>query len=48
MYEHNILLKLLIALYAVYYGSGYSDIVGRMAEESMNAAVDEVKAGIRV
>ncbi len=28
----------------MYYGSGYSDIVGRMAEESMNAAVDEVKA----
>ncbi len=28
----------------MYYASGYSDIVGRMAEESMNAAVDEVKA----
>lgn len=39
------LLKLLIALYAVYYASGYSDIVGRMAEESMNAAVDEVNSG---
>jgi hypothetical protein len=28
----------------VYYGSGYSDIVGRMVEDKMNEAVSEVKA----
>ena len=28
----------------MYYGSGYINVVGRMAEESMNGAVDEVKA----
>ncbi len=31
-------------LFIVYHVSGYSDIVGRMAEDSMNKAVDEVKA----
>ena len=28
----------------VYYGSGYSDLVGRMVEDKMNEAVSEVKA----
>ena len=28
----------------MYYSSGYCDIVGRLAEGSMNGAVDEVKA----
>lgn len=28
----------------VYYGSGYSDLVGRMVEDNMNKAVSEVKA----
>ncbi len=28
----------------VYYGSGYSDLVGRMVEDNMNEAVSEVKA----
>ena len=31
-------------LIVVYYSGGYSEVVGRMAEDSMNNAVIEVKA----
>ena len=31
-------------MYHLYYGSGYMKIVGRLAEDSMNDAVGEVKA----
>ena len=31
-------------LYHLYYGSGYMEIVGKLAEDSMNDAVEEVKA----
>ncbi len=29
---------------AVYYRSGYSDVVGRMVEDCMNKGISEVKA----
>ena len=32
------------ALDTVYYGSGYIDVVRGLAEDSMNAAVEEIKA----